>query len=298
MNGLSALVLGDIILDEYVYGTVDRLSPEGPFPVLDLDLNKKHEFRLGGAANVANNLKKLGFENVYLAGIGNENIFHLCGVNNISVDFMLNFQHDTQLMKTRFVDLKSMHQLLRVDNVRYINKKNSKHFFDFFKNKFEDLKKRFNLILVSDYCKGTLDFFDKTYMNRMLKFFDVSLIDTKNNDISNFLNFNILKVNNNEFDKIFLKNDLSAFDSIVVTKGKEGMSIIEFDKQLGKYSSRLIPQEDSLNVVDVCGAGDTVMAALGFSLIKHGLGIDEACSFANKAAAYVVKKFGTEVPNM
>ena len=76
------------------------------------------------------------------------------------------------------------------------------------------------------------------------------------------------------------------------------MCVIEFDEQSKKYHSRLIPQEDSLNVIDVCGAGDTVMAALGFSLIRHNLGIDEACNFANKAAAYVVKKFGTSVPNI
>lgn len=293
----STLVIGDIGLDKYLFGSVDRISPEAPVPVVSLKSKEKH---LGLAANVAKNFSSLGgrCDLVGLIGedsAGLETKKLLLSIPNLNAQLITSKTRPTT-EKTRVIS--GQHHLLRLDNEQ------TGLLSDEDKESFLALINNFNFneyshIILEDYDKGVL--FDELCAMVIKKAQESNacvLVDpAKKAQIKKFKGANIFKPNYSEtiaysdqagtdcyselVNWILKKGD---FDHVVSTLGSLGMSICSEDKTLR------VPTF-ARKVFDVTGAGDTVIASLAFALSK-GLNEIEACIFANFAAGFVVGKVG------
>ena len=294
----SIAVIGDIILDEYVWGDVERICPEAPVPVVKVH---KRNHVLGGAANVAHNIRTLG-GSVSLLGVlgadtaGSQTLKILkdkqIEVGGISIE---NDRPTSQ--KTRIIARSQ--QVVRFDeeDTRPIASLSQRNIFDFLKENLE----KFQVIVVSDYGKGVVshNFFQELIslchsVGRRV------LVDPKQEDLLFYKGADILTPNRSEafryakrfniegtVEKVgrFLIENLGA-ESVVMTLGEEGMAIFP-DKK--KYQH--IPTV-AREVFEVSGAGDTVMAGLALAL-SSGAELSQASRISNHAAGIVVGKVGT-----
>ena len=294
------LCIGDIMLDEFVYGDVNRMSPEAPVPVL---LVKKRIFQLGGTGNVAKNISSLG---------GNVGILSVLGSDYYSNQFIKMIKSDKKIksylikctnyqlpVKTRF--LNKNNQLLRVDKEDI--KLKIKDLEKIFLKKFLLVLKNYNLVVISDYNKGLLS---KSLLKKIIKICKFNdkkvLIDPKKEDFSAYTNADIITPNSKELSlaagfsikgnkdfesqaKKFL-NDFN-FSNLLITRSEDGMMLVSKDKVMN-FSTK------AKRIYDVTGAGDTVIGtiALGESV---NLDISESIKLANFAAGIVVGKNGTAV---
>ena len=296
------LVFGDVMLDRYVSGTVERVSPEAPVPVLK---PIKEEIRLGGAANVALNLSSLGSK-VSLIGISGKDssskqISHLLKENKIKNELVKSKL--PTITKLRL--LSSKQQLLRVDNEE-----------EFTKEDWQSAKRRFdksislssnNLLIISDYGKGTLQDIP-ALIKKAKKFNKKVLVDPKGNNFSKYKGADIITPNFSEFigEVGAVKNEreitLKAqslikslnLGALLVTRGPEGMTL--FKKEKAKIIRSNFPTQ-AKEVFDVSGAGDTVIASLAAAL-STGFDISSAVKLANVTAGIVVGKSGTATASL
>jgi len=293
----SILVFGDVMLDRYVYGSVDRVSPEAPVPVLK---PMKEEVRLGGAANVALNLSSLGSK-VSLIGISGKDssstqIFNLLKENKIKNELVKSSL--PTITKLRL--LSSKQQLLRVDSEE-----------EFMKEDWNSVKKRFdksialnsnNLLIISDYGKGTLQDIPGL-IKKAKKFKKIVLVDPKGNNFSKYKGADVITPNFSEFigevGAVKSEREITAkakslikslkLGALLVTRGPEGMTL--FNKEKGKVVRFNFPTQ-AQEVFDVSGAGDTVIASVAAAL-STGFDMTSAVKLANVAAGIVVGKSGT-----
>ncbi len=291
------LVFGDVMLDRYVSGSVDRVSPEAPVPVLK---PIKEEIRLGGAANVALNLSSLGSK-VSLIGItgkdsSSKQISNLIKENKIKNELV----HSSLPTITKLRLLSSKQQLLRVDNEE-----------EFTKNDWQSAKRRFdksiglsssNLLIISDYGKGTLQDIP-ALIKKAKKLNKMVLVDPKGNNFSKYKGADIITPNFSEFigevGPVGSEREISSkakslikslnLGALLVTRGSEGMTL--FKKEKNKIDRSNFPTQ-AKEVFDVSGAGDTVIASLAAAL-SAGFDISSAVKLANVAAGIVVGKSGT-----
>lgn len=283
-------VLGDVMLDEYWYSHVDRISPEAPVPVA---LYSHSEMRLGGAANVAHNLASIG-THVDLYGVIGEDdtgdkILELCETAEIKSKFL---RHPTFTSTKKLRIMSGNSQLLRCDfeqkaepTLEYINS---------IINKINEYK----VIVLSDYGKGVL-----THLPMFLKHcFEQKIptfVDPKSNDINFFQYSEFLKPNEKEFRSLF-KCDLDNINTImgilnkysiqnlIVTMGAKGVRYFTSDGMIRHFD---VPE---IEVFDVTGAGDTFSAAF-CHMISAKRSIDTAIAVANLCARSVVNKVGTSI---
>ena len=293
----NILVFGDVMLDRYVSGSVDRVSPEAPVPVLK---PIKEEIRLGGAANVALNLSSLGSK-VSLIGISGKDsssaqIFNLLKENKIKNEIVKS--NLPTITKLRL--LSSKQQLLRVDSEE-----------EFTKEDWNSAKKRFdksialnsnNLLIISDYGKGTLQDIPGL-IKKAKKFKKIVLVDPKGDNFSKYKGADVITPNFSEFigevgavksEREITSKAISLIKSLklgalLVTRGSEGMTL--FNKEKGKVVRSDFPTQ-AQEVFDVSGAGDTVIASVAAAL-STGLDMTSAVKLANVAAGIVVGKSGT-----
>ena len=281
-------VIGDIILDCYINGTVDRVSPEAPVPVINI---KSQENKLGGAGNVASVLSDFNSPvKVWTSFANDENgkiLQDLLFRKKIEVhNFALS---EVSTCKTRI--LASGQQVARLD--KEIN--STALGVEELALIIHEIKPGDSLI-VSDYSKGLLpplaDFLYKLKQKNIETY-----IDPKDADISKYKHCFLLKPNLKELKLATLSVpdiDIDAqanwvmqqaqADICLVTKSSEGMSLYSTD---GRFDFEVIPRQ----VYDVTGAGDTVIAALAYARYK-GLSLTDAAFFANYCAAYAVTKIG------
>lgn len=248
------LVIGEVCTDKFVYGKVSRMSPEAPVPVFT-PLSTITNDGMGG--NVLNNL---------LAIIKSK-------YQNHSVYSIL---PDSNCLKTRFVDLKTNHYFLRVDEN------------DSFKNlEFSDpnLKTiaKADCIIISDYDKGFIKEEDIKRIRSLVMGHTLIFLDTKkkiSKDLLRYVDF--VKLNESEYLQNF-PNDLKLlyYDKVIVTLGEKG----------AKYLDVFFEQENPKTTYDVSGAGDTFTAALAYHYMINK-NIPEAIKYANSVAAQVVTKKG------
>jgi D-beta-D-heptose 7-phosphate kinase/D-beta-D-heptose 1-phosphate adenosyltransferase len=293
------LVIGDIMLDQYVSGTVTRISPEAPVPVVKV---AEEWTTLGGAANVAANVAALGGQPILLGLIGNdqsaEELNSICNDRGIKTDFVQGDQ--PTIVKTRVV---SGQQIVRFDKEEplvwsdvQLNQLSSK-----LENQIADC----DLVLLSDYAKGTLsDQVLKLIFTQADKQQVKVLVDPKRADWSTYrgafavtpnlvelgMTQNGEKVANEDNTVVAICNSLRnqfAIENIIATRSSYGMTVV---KENGILNIPTRAQE----VFDVSGAGDTVLAALGVSLAE-GKSVSESAFIANAAAGIVVSKRGTAV---
>jgi D-beta-D-heptose 7-phosphate kinase/D-beta-D-heptose 1-phosphate adenosyltransferase len=289
------LVVGDVMLDKYIFGSIEKISQEAPTAVLNVISDKNENIRLGGAANVAANVKSLGSDVTLVSLTGND--YNSKILKNILKKkkikyyfFQVNNFFITE--KTRIVC--NNQQMIRLDK----DSPNIVVYPKLFESKFNKLLKNINYLIISDYNKGSIKNIKKIINLATKKKIKV-LIDSKNKNTDLYKNSFLVKPNLKEFEKMFnttinepkinyivikLLKKLNI-SYLLVTLGKDGMKL--FSKHgVKEFSSK------KKEVFDVTGAGDTVLAALAVHLSKSN-NIVDSVQFALNAAETVISKFGT-----
>jgi rfaE bifunctional protein kinase chain/domain len=280
------LVCGDAMLDEYIHGEVNRISPEAPVPVLN---NIRFEHRLGGACNVANNLSKLGIETTLLSiqGQNSYNLNKLLMESDIN-DFSIRDKDNTTITKTRYVS--NNHQLLRVDNEKPFTNQSKEQLL----STYLGLRDNFDVIVLSDYNKGTI-------CKGMIEGSSAMVIvDPKGTDWEKYRGADLITPNRKELKDVIgeweseyeldlrvgkLITDLDI-EYLLLTRSEDGATLFN---QLGKVKD--YPTQ-AQQIIDVTGCGDTVVATIAYAL-SDDYTLDEAIKLAMKAAGIVAGKFGT-----
>lgn len=288
------LIIGDLMLDHYVWGNVERISPEAPVQILKITHENN---RLGGASNVALNLISLGTKAHICGIVGDDSdgkiIVDLLDSAGIERDLLCVKSDFQSIKKTRFIA--SNQQVLRVDRESVDMSLDSTIL-----EKIKDTLGGFNAIILSDYGKGALgvDFTRQIIALANERKIPI-LCDPKGDDYSKYANATLLTPNKKEaqiatniridsaetlLDSLKkLKNDYNLTYALI-TLSEDGMAI--YDDKMTQIPTL------AKEVYDVTGAGDTVIAALAFGICTN-MDIYESAKFANAAAAVVVGKIGS-----
>jgi D-glycero-beta-D-manno-heptose-7-phosphate kinase len=288
----SVLVVGDAMLDRYWFGAVDRISPEAPVPVVRVN---REEERLGGAANVALNVKTLGAQATLLTVVGSDEPARTLRrlLEREGVATLLG--EDPKLytiVKLRVIGRSQ--QLIRVD---FENQPDHEVLAGMLAD-FERVLPQHAAVLFSDYGKGGL-----THIPRMIELARGAgrpvLIDPKGHDYGRYAGATVVTPNRAELAQVIgpwsseaqlqeraqnLRREL-RIDALLLTRSEEGMSLFD---DAGHVQ---VPAQ-AREVFDVTGAGDTVIATLA-AMLASGLSLREAMPIANRAGGIVVGKFGT-----
>lgn len=291
------LIIGDIILDKYYFGNVERISPEAPVPVVCI---KKEESRLGGAANVANNISSLGGQATLCGIIGHDlfgkEIERLGRRNNISLSLLATAQ--PTITKARIIGGKQ--QIARLDYEEKLELSDLEMFDT--KRRICQLLPDCQILVISDYGKGFMcNEFCQFLIEEAHHLIIPTIIDPKGKNWNKYTGADIVTPNVKELSEIVGYNVPNTDEaitsaaeevirtnnlaSLLVTRSEKGMSLI------GKNAPIHIPTH-SEEVFDVSGAGDTVVAAFSICLAA-GYDLPTAMKMANIAAGIVVKKIGT-----
>lgn len=296
---IRVLVVGDLILDQYIWGSVERVSPEAPVQVLEA---RSENFILGGAANVANNLIALGCD-VQIAGvIGNDfkgsKLIKVLQEENICCDGVQVSDNRQTTNKIRVIA--QSQQILRIDkeDKRYLSKKEEQGLIDYLISSIPKV----DGVICSDYLKGVLtDRILETTITLSKTNNKLVFVDPKGRDYSKYKGANILTPNEHELELVYPDNSKGNYniikaaeklmkqvqlDSLLVTRGKEGMCLFEKDKDPVHIFT------EAKEVFDVTGAGDTVIATFAMAVLSK-LNFADAAKIANVAAGVVVGKVGT-----
>jgi len=288
----KVLVVGDVMLDRYWYGAVDRISPEAPVPVVRIT---REENRLGGCANVAFNAVSVGAQASLLSVVGDDEASHLLqdliGKSGITPYFGRDAQLKTTV-KLRVIGRQQ--QLLRVD----FENTPQNEVLSSQTQQFMQLLVDHPVVLFSDYGKGGL-----AHVTDMIaaarKANKAVLIDPKGSDFSRYAGASCITPNRAELQQVVggwnSEEELSTkahnlrkhlqLDAVLLTRSEEGMTL--FDAQGAAHIAA-----QAREVFDVTGAGDTVIATLA-ALVAAGMSLREAMPWANRAGGVVVGKFGT-----
>lgn len=298
----KVLIIGDIGLDEYVMGHVRRISPEAPVPVLEVE---QEDLRLGLSGNVAQNVVSLGGQVSLLSVVGEDTGAHrlqdLCVKAGISWDHILTDSHRPTTRKTRVMT--GPHHIVRVDFElkKYLSTSTEEKLIKLA----EAQVPASDVVILQDYAKGVVtENVVKTLVQICKLHKKLLLVDPHRSNRGAFykgcdlikpnydeavimagLDFDSLRENPNRVEQAGRAlQDQTGAHFVVLTQGKEGMSIFEKEK-VSKVPTR------ALKVYDVTGAGDTVIAALALGL-AGGLDLVTSCQLANFAAGVVVGKVG------
>lgn len=295
-NG-KILIVGDVMLDKYYFGSVERISPEAPVPIVNI---RKEESRLGGAANVANNIASLGGQTLLCGTIGHDllgkELERISRQKNIKT--MLLRTPCPTITKARIIGGKQ--QIVRVDyeDRSALRNEDKKLLQEAVSANLSD----YDILVISDYGKGLITEEFCSYLIRHAKKAGKKIIiDPKGRNWKKYSGADLVTPNVKELsdivgytvpntDRAIEKAAREAIEanhltSLLVTRSEKGMSLISNMPPIH------IPTH-SEEVFDVSGAGDTVVATLSICLAA-GMSIVEAMQTANIAAGIVVKKIGT-----
>jgi len=291
------LVVGDLMIDSYLWGTCDRISPEAPVQVVNVN---NVSTMLGGAGNVINNLKALDARVDIISVIGNcdnsSELKKLLDDNNINDRYLVTQHNRITSKKSRIIA--SQQQVLRYD--RECTNEISVESEDKILNTFRKIINNYDIILLSDYGKGVLTY---SLTRDLIIIANENnkkvIIDPKGLDYSKYHGAYLLTPNKKEASEatqIKIVDDASLTEAITQLKSKCSLevSLITLSEQgVAIYDDKLRTHPTvAREVFDVTGAGDTMLASLGFSL-ACGYNIDDAVEFANLAAGVVVGKIGS-----
>jgi len=241
----KVLVVGETCIDRFVYSKIERLSPEAPVPVLipiETTENK------GMSGNVVENLRALG--------VDHNNIIH--------------WYQDTPITKTRYVDKKSNHMFIRVDEgedlVKEIDDVNMNQYFD--------------VIIVSDYNKG---FLDDSILKELCTMGGITILDSKRKLTQDIVDcFDFVKLNEQESIN---NKELTGLDNVLITLGSKGTM----------YQDVIYPSSNPQETIDVSGAGDTFTSSF---ILKYyqTRNVETSITYANEMSSIVVSKRGVSTP--
>ncbi|MCH8329309.1 MAG: D-glycero-beta-D-manno-heptose-7-phosphate kinase [Nanoarchaeota archaeon] len=290
------LVIGDVMLDKYIWGEVSRISPEAPVQIVNV---VKESYAPGGAANVANNIVALSAQTFMVGIVGNDEtkdklILEL-KKRNIEVSGLIDDKNKRTIQKVRVIGRNQ--QLLRFDYEKkgYVDIETENNIFDFISKKIDEI----DAVIVSDYAKGVIT---KNLMKKIIGLCKeknkIIVVDPKPKHKEFYKNATLITPNNTEaqqmtnfeedanVEKIGMQLLTELNSNILITKGEKGMSLFEKD---GKITN--IPTF-AKEVYDIIGAGDTSVATVALALAS-GSSFEEAAMIANHAAGITVGKVGT-----
>ena len=291
-------LVGDIMLDQYVFGKINRISPEAPVPIF---LAHKYKEMLGGSGNVLTNLISLGTDTFYLSLIGKDEPGNKIRklLNNLSLKnyYLVSDSSRKTTVKTRYIA--NSQQIIRVDEEQSKNISKEKE------NKLikiiDKSIKNQDIIIVSDYNKGVITKRLSEYIIKKANSLNLPIvIDPKNKDFSIYRNATLITPNQMEASEITqmkLENNIEAencgrmmmkkynFKKVLITRGEKGLSLISKKSAIHSPTS-------AKEIFDVSGAGDTVLAVVA-ACIPNKINEDKVLSLANKAAGKVIAKIGT-----
>ncbi|MHB8206966.1 MAG: D-glycero-beta-D-manno-heptose-7-phosphate kinase [Mucilaginibacter sp.] len=293
------LVIGDLMIDHYIWGGATRLSPEAPVPIVTVN---NESTTLGGAGNLAQNLVSLG-ANVILAGIigddeAGKQVCNLLKSEGVETDLLLMDTNRPTTVKTRV--LAGIQQLVRIDRelTDYLALDLETKFIEKIAAKLDEV----DIVVFSDYGKGLFSpHLTQTIIKIANSYQKKVIIDPKGLNYAKYKDAYIIKPNKKELAEAAkserLKNvdeiqeaartifGITAVKYLVVTMSDEGIAIIS------EKTFKQLPVKAS-EVFDVTGAGDTVLAAMAY-FIASGFTVEESCELANHAAAIVIKRLGS-----
>jgi D-glycero-beta-D-manno-heptose-7-phosphate kinase len=285
-------VVGDVMLDRYWFGDVNRISPEAPVPIV---LIQKSEERLGGAANVARNAVALGMEAGLLGVIGQDEAGNIVEdlLRESGIQSYLNRDHAiSTIIKLRVIGRQQ--QLLRID---FEEKPTAPVLRDKL-TRFNALISDYDVIVLSDYAKGSLVNI-AAMISTAKQAGKLILVDPKGSDFSRYAGATMLTPNKSEMKQIIgdwaseseltekaqaLRRQLDL-TALLLTRSEEGMTLYTNDEVIH------VPAM-AREVFDVSGAGDTVIAAMA-TMLAEGKTMRDAVLIANRAGGLVVGKLGT-----
>lgn len=296
-SSAKILIIGDIMLDRYYFGNVSRISPEAPVPVVAVE---KDIYTLGGAGNVANNISNLNAYCKILStaseDISGRNLKNL--LKNINCDYFFVDNNVPTTTKLRVIGEKQ--QIVRVDfeEVRQLSPKAT----DVYKENILKEIEQYNSIVISDYGKGVCTEEMCNFIITQSKKYNIPvIIDPKGSDWTKYYGATIvtpnvkelsevagISIKNNDYDIISVGREIREKYNIkylVVTRSEKGITIISNNEY------KHIPTT-AMEVFDVSGAGDTVVATMA-SALGAGYNLEETVELANSAAGVVVGKVGT-----
>lgn len=292
----TALVVGDVMLDRFVYGAVNRISPESAAPVLDI---RRDVAMPGGAANVAANLRATGMKVRLLAVIGDDGegraLAALLRENDIDTAGLIVDPARPTTLKTRFVTAGA--QLLRADRETRDDVDGA-----VLLERAASLIKQADILILSDYNKGLLTVATIRALTALAQAAGLPvLVDPKKNDFAVYAGAGILTPNRRELGAltgmaVTTQGEIEVaaralmekgnFPQLLVTRSEDGMSVF------AAGAAPLHLPAESPQAVDVSGAGDTVIAWLAAGLAA-GAGLADAARLANRAASLAVGRAGT-----
>jgi len=294
LSTVRLLVVGDVMLDRYWFGDVNRISPEAPVPVVKV---ARAEERLGGAANVARNAAALGAQITLLSVVGDDEagntLFKLLADAGIEASL----QRDTGIATTvKLRVIGRQQQLLRIDF-------ETQPSHEVLQAKLADFERRVadcDAVILSDYGKGGL-----AHITAMIRIArdagKIVLVDPKGDDYSRYAGATAITPNRSELREVVgrwateaelhkkaqaLREELEL-EALLVTRSEEGMTLFSAAEVVHQSAK-------AREVFDVSGAGDTVIATLGV-MLASGAGWADAVHVANVAGGIVVGKLGTAV---
>lgn len=298
---MRVLVIGDVMLDRFLYGSVERISPEGPIPVFTFERESR---MLGGAGNVVRNLLSLGAQATFLSVIGDDavgkQLLGLVEKEARLMPYLFTEKGRVSTKKTRYVA--AGQQLLRADHetAHAISDATAAQLIDLITTE----TAQHQAVVLSDYGKGVLtEAVVRAAIDAARAAHIPLLVDPKRRDLSLYKGATLISPNAKEFllatgreqyepvqadaDASALITDL-ALDALLVTRGRDGMQLACADG--ARYH---IPAQ-ARDVFDVSGAGDTAIATLAVGM-ACGIAVQDAAAIANLAAGIVVGRLGTAV---
>jgi rfaE bifunctional protein kinase chain/domain len=299
-NKLRVLVIGDVMIDSYISGVIERMSPEAPVPVV---LIKGKEDRLGGAANVALNIKAMGATPMLCSMIGDDKhgelFLGLMENQNLSKEGILSSKHKITTVKTRV--MATNHQLLRIDeeDIQSLNNHERSRLIERIKHLIDE---KIDVIIFEDYDKGTID---KTLIAEVVaiavaKNIPVA-VDPKNKNFNDYIGVTLFKPNlkelkeglQTEINKTNVESlrlagailhDEREINMVMITLSEEGVFMSNGQLQ------EIFPAHIR-NIVDVSGAGDTVISVAALSLAL-GLNARQIGILSNLSGGLVCEQAG------
>ena len=288
------LVIGDVMLDRYWFGEVERISPEAPVPVVHV---AKREDRLGGAANVARNIVSLGAQATLVGVVGQDEaatqVRHLLKEAGIAMHLVSDPDHPTTL-KMRV--LGRQQQLLRID----FEEKPGAEMLAAMQKQIAPLLDQHDVVVLSDYAKGVLAQVETLIEMARAKGLPV-LVDPKGSNYARYHGATLVTPNRSEMQQAVghwhseqeldvraqtLRAEL-GLEALLVTRSEQGMTLFT-------DHGRDHVEAQAHEVFDVSGAGDTVLATLAV-MRATGMQWPDAMRWANKAGGIVVGKLGTSI---
>ncbi len=296
---VKVLVIGDVMLDRYCWGSVGRISPEAPVPVVTLN---RTTLVAGGAANVAANVAGLGAKPFLVGVVGADEeatmLSDILAGGNVSANFLIPIKKRQTTVKTRIIA--HQQQVVRLDQEN--TKPLSKQDVEVVLKKIEKIWDKIEIVIISDYAKG---FLTEELLARLIIIAKskrkIVLVDPKGQNYSKYKGATLLTPNQSEAIKAckleedeqdiiekagnILIAEINA-NAVLITQGEKGMTLFQKGQQSIKINAL------ARKVYDVTGAGDTVISCLAVGLAA-GMDFVKAARISNVAAGIVVEQIGT-----